>query len=79
MEGKNGQFLRNASTVCDKGPTIAATMFSFQRCVIKADHEPLIRTEWGRGEWGPFEFTILALTCKGKITQEFYIQILHLY
>jgi hypothetical protein len=49
--------------------------FHSRGCVIKDDgemimsHEYIQNEEGGGGAWGPFEFTILALNCKVKITQ----------
>ena len=55
----DNKFLTNASTVCDKGPTIAATLFSFKRLCYQDDgemimsHEYIQNEEGGGGGMGP--------------------------
>lgn len=71
----DNKFLRYASTVCDKGPQQLPHCFPSRGCVIKDNGEMITSHEYiqneERGMWGPFEFTVLALTCKVKITQQF--------
>jgi len=70
-EKMDNKFLTNASTVCDKGPTIAATLFSFQRLCYQRwwgdDHEPWIHTEWGgRGGTGSIWIYYSRINLQGK-------------
>jgi hypothetical protein len=66
----DNKFLRNASTVCDKHPTVAATLFSFQRLCYQRwwgdDHVPWIRTEWRGGGVGPIWIYYSDINLQGK-------------